>query len=50
MILVWFRYGGIHKDYRYNDWIGVLKENPKLIDEIETYGYEGGREFLQNMI
>lgn len=44
------RYGGIHKDYRYNDWIGVLKENPKLIDEIETYGYEGGREFLQNMI
>ncbi|XP_066251377.1 alpha-tocopherol transfer protein-like [Euwallacea similis] len=43
------RYGGIHKDYSYNEWIAVLKENEGLIDEVETCGYEGGREFLKNL-
>lgn len=43
------RYGGIHKDYSYNEWLSVFKGNEELLKEIESYGYEGGREFLKNI-
>ncbi|XP_066141742.1 alpha-tocopherol transfer protein-like [Euwallacea fornicatus] len=43
------RYGGIHKDYRFDEWIAVLNENEGLLDEMGACGYEGGREFLKNL-
>ncbi|XP_030761152.1 alpha-tocopherol transfer protein-like [Sitophilus oryzae] len=43
------RYGGIHKDYFYRDWLSELKNCDPLIEELELYGYEGCREFIENI-
>lgn len=34
------RYGGIHPDYNYNDWINNLERNDKIRKELESLGYE----------
>ncbi|CAG9771171.1 unnamed protein product [Ceutorhynchus assimilis] len=43
------RFGGIHKDYLYNDWLNILHENENLVEELESYGYQGGKEFLKSL-
>lgn len=43
------RFGGVHKDYIYNDWLTVLKDNDTLFVELASCGYEGCRDFVQNL-
>uniref|UniRef100_A0AAR5PGE2 CRAL-TRIO domain-containing protein n=1 Tax=Dendroctonus ponderosae TaxID=77166 RepID=A0AAR5PGE2_DENPD len=43
------RYGGIHKDYRYNEWLSTVSNNEDLLEEIESYGYTGGKDFLKSL-
>lgn len=43
------RFGGVHKDYLYNDWLTILKDNSTFFDEMATYGYEGCRELFKNL-
>ncbi|KAL1500923.1 hypothetical protein ABEB36_006342 [Hypothenemus hampei] len=42
------RYGGVHKDYRYVEWLSVVQNNVQLIEEIEALGYEGAGDFVKN--
>lgn len=34
------RYGGIHPDYNYNDWIDGFRRNGKIIKEMRQLGYK----------
>ncbi|XP_076270360.1 alpha-tocopherol transfer protein-like [Rhynchophorus ferrugineus] len=43
------RYGGVHKDYFYNDWLAAIKKCDHLLDELESSGYEGSKKFIQSM-
>lgn len=42
------RYGGIHPDYNYNDWIDNLRSNQKVVDELKGLGYTDSEETEQN--
>lgn len=46
---LYFRFGGVHKDYIYNDWLAVLKGNDSFFEEMELSGYEGCKDFLQKL-
>lgn len=37
------RYGGIHPDYNYNDWIRWFETTPKIREELESLGYRDDR-------
>lgn len=34
------RYGGVHEDYGYDDWIKFFKNSERIRWELETLGYE----------
>lgn len=34
------RYGGIHPDYNYNDWVNSCRRNEKIILEMKQLGYK----------
>lgn len=34
------RYGGIHPDYNYNDWIDGFRRNKAVVKELRSLGYE----------
>ncbi|XP_050309789.1 alpha-tocopherol transfer protein-like isoform X2 [Anthonomus grandis grandis] len=44
------KYGGIHKDtYSFTDYLSVVRANEEFIDEMESFGYEGSREFIEKL-
>ena len=49
LLLFFFRYGGIHKDYPFADWLTVLKDNEEVLEEMTIYGYEGCKEFAKTL-
>ncbi|CAH1105866.1 unnamed protein product [Psylliodes chrysocephalus] len=45
------RYGGIHPDYNYNDWIENFEKNDKIVQELKSLGYNDYRndpEIIEN--
>ncbi|KAJ8960655.1 hypothetical protein NQ314_006047 [Rhamnusium bicolor] len=34
------RYGGIHQDYSYMDWIEYFENDPQILWELESLGYK----------
>lgn len=33
------RYGGVHPDYNYNDWIKFFEKNGRIKEELRSLGY-----------